>query len=522
MNRFFSILTLLFFSASAAVFTSCQSSTPSQVEDKTYDDFPGQLFEVMLPEETPAVSEPVETKTIIQEVTSTDGKPVSILKTHQIEVTKTLIKSAPVGGDTRYKIEITALEDLAAVRLTESIPQSLKFKSGTKGATPSGDDLIWTFTSMKRGQTKSIEIVLVPVTEGNHKICSTVSVEQNLCMELFSGQPKLAIELKGPKTVELGSVATWQVNVTNNGTATAKNVVVTETLPSAFEPTETLRKVIAAIEAGEEKTVKYSAKAVTQGNFESIASATYEGDPNAPVVAKAPVRVVRSGIRVRKTGPEEAYVFKPEVFKITIENTGDTDLKNVRITDILPEGSSVVDNGMGRVSNNAIGWMIPNLPVGSSQLITTEIAATRKGESVNTVRVITENGFEGSDSATTNWLAVPGVTVSITDSKDPIRIKERTTYNIQVNNQGKFEPVSGTVTVTFNNSIKPIAVTGDAQGNISGQTVTFPRTTLEPGKDIYLNIIAEGARVGAGRIVMNFSADFLVDPIISQETTNVY
>ena len=114
------------------------------------------------------------------------------------------------------------------------------------------------------------------------------------------------------------------------------------------------------------------------------------------------------------------------------------------------------------------------------------------------------------------------MTVSISDSKDPIRIKERTTYNIQVNNQGKFEPVSGTVTVTFNESIKPITVTGDAQGTIDGQTVTFPRTTLEPGKDIYLSIIAEGAKIGPGRVVMNFSADFLSDPILSQETTNVY
>ena len=89
-------------------------------------------------------------------------------------------------------------------------------------------------------------------------------------------------------------------------------------------------------------------------------------------------------------------------------------------------------------------------------------------------------------------------------------------------NQGEFEPVSGTVTVTFNDSIKPTAVAGDAQGTINGQTVTFPRTTLEPGKDTNLSITAEGANIGPGRAIMNFSADFLSDPIISQETTNVY
>ena len=166
--------------------------------------------------------------------------------------------------------------------------------------------------------------------------------------------------------------------------------------------------------------------------------------------------------------------------------------------------------------------MIPNLPAGASQLIATEVAATRKGESTNTVKVQTANGLEASDDATTEWLAVPGVTIAITDSKDPIREQEPTNYSIQVRNQGDFEPVSGTVTVTFTDSIKPTAVAGDAQGVINGQTVTFPRTTLEPGKDIDLSITAEGAKIGPGRAILNFSADFLNKPVISEEATNVY
>ena len=518
MNRCFSILTFFFFSAAVTVFTSCRTITPSQFIDA--EDEPGQLLFA-----TPVQDVPVEqTQVEVPAPESTDVPEESpnLLKTNQIEVTKTLIKAASVGDETLYRIEIHALEDVDSVRVTESIPKSLAFKSATKGASFSGNDVIWTFPSMKRGQKKSIDVVVVPKSEGAHQVCSTVSVERSICMDLFSGQPKLAIEKQGPASVELGSVATWQVTITNNGSAAAKNVVVIDELPNAFEPVDQMRQTLEVLESGETTTIEYSGKAVTQGNFDNKAFATYEGDLNDAVEANSPIKVVRSGIRIRKSGPKEAYVFKPETFSITIENTGDTDLKNVRITDILPEGSSVIDSGLGRVSGNAIGWLIPNLPVGASQLITTEITATRKGESTNTVRVVTGNGFQSSDSAKTNWLAVPGVTVSIADSKDPIRVKERTTYNIQVNNQGKFEPVSGAVTVVFNDFIKPIAITGGEEGTIKGQTVTFPQTSLEPGKDIYMNIIAEGVKVGPGRVAMEFSADFLNDPIISQETTNVY
>ena len=512
MNRFFSILAFLIFSATAPVITGCNTTNTPETNNASSPEVAIQTADTPVQNPRTAEIEPA----VAQDIAD------NILETHQIRVTKTLIKAAPVGDEVRYQIEVYALKDVGPVRVTEIIPDGIEFKYATPGAKRSGNEITWIFPSIIKGQTASIDVTVKPVAEGDHQIASNVSVENRLFLDLFSGQPELTIEKQGPETVELGEIATWRVTVNNKGSAAARNVSITDKLPNAFEPTTKMRHTIEALPAGETKTVTYSAKAVTQGNFENNAIAAYDGGEVDSVEARLPIKVVRSAIRIRKTGPEEAYVFKPEVFKITIENTGDTDLKNVRITDILPEGSSVADNGLGRVSGNAIGWMIPLLPVGSSQLITTEIAATRKGESTNTVKAVTESGIQTSDSATTKWLAVPGVTVSISDSKDPIRVKERTTYNIQVNNQGKFEPVSGTVTVTFNESIKPITVTGDAQGTIDGQTVTFPRTTLEPGKDIYLSVIAEGAKIGPGRVVMNFSADFLSDPILSQETTNVY
>lgn len=506
MNRFLSILTFFLFGTATLVNIGCQTADPQTAN----------AFSVEASNQVQAAQAQREAAETVA------ATPDNILETHQIRVTKTLLQAAPVGDEIRYQIQIQALKDVGPIRITETMPKGIEFKSATKDAKRSGSDVTWIFPSISSGQILSIDVAVKAVAEGDHQIASTISVENRLALDLFSGQPELTIKKQGPESVELGEVASWSVIVSNKGSAAAKNIVITEKLANAFEPTTQLRHTIDTLPSGETRTIKYSAKAVTQGSFENLAIAAYDGGPVDSVESKLPVKIVQSGIRVRKTGPAEAYVFKPEVFKITIENTGDTDLKNIRITDVLPEGSSVADNGLGRVSGNAIGWMIPLLPVGSSQLITTEIAATRKGESTNTVKVVTGNGIQASDSINTQWLAVPGVTVSISDNKDPIRVKERTTYNIKVNNQGKFEPVSGTVTVTFNESIKPISITGDAQGKIQDQTVTFPRTTLEPDKDIYLSIIAEGAKIGPGRAVMNFSADFLKDPIISEETTNVY
>lgn len=483
------------------------------------------------------VSETIrEPGSLIQQIESPDippPPPVNLEPSKDIpvtqnpfEVSKDIIQTAAVGGVFKYLIRIEAKDDLKNVRLKETFPDTVNFTSATPSGSFREDQVSWHFPAIAKGDSKEIRITASPETEGNHQICSTVTADTTFCLNLFSGQPKLAIVKKGPPTVELGEEISWTVSVSNDGSSTAADVVVTDTVPDGFSPAGEIRKSIGDLAPGETKSVVYTAEAVRQGRFNNRAVATYTGEneksSGTSPVADTPVTVVRSAIRVSKTGPEEAYVFKPVIFDISIENVGDTDLENVRITNILPEGAAVTDHGRGRVSGNAIGWVIPKLPAGSGQLIQTKIMATRKGPSTNTVNILSQNGLEASDSIVTNWLAVPGVTIDITDNKDPIREGEPVIYTIQVRNQGNFEPVSGIVSISFNDSIRPISVAGDARGSIEGQTVTFPRTTLEPGKDTTLRITAQGAKIGPGRADMSFSADFLSNPIINQESTNVY
>ncbi len=529
MNRL-TLLTSSALSLITLIFLGCQTA-PSQPTDSGHTGSSQPAAETTQWRPASEVTRPTYTTTAPAATRSdrrSDRSDV-IFKSHQIEVTKSVLEQASVGGDLVYQLKIEAIADAQNVRVVESMPSGVQFRSADPTASQSGNQVSWTFPSMSEGDTETIQVTVRPTSEGDHTICSTVTVDNTFCLDFFAGQPKLDVTKTGPSSVELGEEASWTVTVTNSGSAVASNVVVTDTLPDAFNPTSDLRQSIGDLEPGQTETVTFTAEAVKQGSFQNRAVASYDssgpdgrGGAGASPQTSAPIAVVQSGIRVSKSGPEEAYVFKPEKFEITIQNTGDTDLENVRITNLLPQGASVANNGGGRVSGDAIGWMIPNLPAGSSQRITTEIAATRTGEFTNTVRLRAASGLEASDSFTTQWLAVPGVTVSITDSKDPIRVGESTTYSIQVRNQGDFEPVSGTVTVTLSDGIVPTAVGGDAQGQIDGQTVTFPRTTLEPGKDTNLSITAEGNEIGAGRAVMNFSADFLADPIISQEATNVY
>ena len=239
-------------------------------------------------------------------------------------------------------------------------------------------------------------------------------------------------------------------------------------------------------------------------------------------MAQANTQIVQSGIQIETLGPLSAYVFKPQNYKINIRNTGDTDLENVRITQIVSDNYSILDSGQGRINGNAIGWMIPRLPAGSNQLITTQLTSNRPGNAVVKAILKTSAELTASDQSSTEWLAVPGVTLSIVDSKDPITVGETTELSIRVRNQGEFEPVKGQIEIRFSEHLKPLGILNDIDGTISENTIFIPAVLLQPGKDVVVNIAAEGIQMGSGRTNLNFMADFLSDPVINQESTNIY
>jgi uncharacterized repeat protein (TIGR01451 family) len=456
----------------------------------------------------------------------------SIRHEDRVRVIKSTVQRGDVGQELVYRIQLEALRDVVNVRVTETLPDGFTFARSTPQAQIEGNILRWHYPSLSRGDSETIELRVQPGSEGDHTICTVISFDQRFCLDVFAGRPLLAVVKEGPSEVELGDEVRWTVRVTNRGTAAARNVVVTDQLPDAFEATSPLRQQLGTIEPGATSEVTYSARAVSQGEFRNRAHVNYDGAPTGadaldsegrPLHTSAqPIRVVQSGIRIRYTGPDEGFVFKPEPYRIRIENTGDTDLRNVRITNDLDPALTVSDPAGGRVRGNAIGWLIPNLPAGSAHEIETKLSSTQTGELRTVARLVTAAGLESSDSLTTLWKAVPGLTISLTDSIDPIRVDEETVYTIVVRNQGDFEPVSGMLELSLSEQLEAVSTAGDSVGEIEGQLITFPRITLEPGRDIRLTVTARGKAIGPGRAILRFTADFIEEAIVNQEATNVY
>ena len=471
--------------------------------------------------ETPVDQTLVESLPEISEADYNEGESL-VFKNDRLLVRKTLIESDQVGGEITYDITLEVLKDIENLWIEERIPDSFQVNQVIPSL-ENTESLVWHFKDLLAGDTQAIAFNLRPTHSGNHQVQTLVRFEQSIHLALFAGQPKLELDIVAPNSLERNTTGTWELTLTNTGSAVAKSVNLSADLSEAFQKVSPLNYSLNELDMGASRTFTFQADALTQGLFENSFLATYTNSvPETEALAKARTQIVQSGIQIETLGPLSAYVFKPQNYKINIRNTGDTDLENVRITQIVSENYSILNSGRGRINGNAIGWMIPRLPAGSNQLITTQLTSNRPGDAIVKTILKTDKDLSASDETSTEWLAVPGVTLSIVDSKDPITVGETTELSIRVRNQGEFEPVKGQIEISFSEHLKPLNILNDIEGSISENTIIIPAVLLQPGKDVVVNISAEGIQMGSGRTNLNFMADFLNNPVINQESTNIY
>ena len=440
----------------------------------------------------------------------------------QLRLSKSLIQNNQVGGIINYEIHIEILNSIEHLLIEEVVPKNYEIEE-TIPAIEKTRPLRWEFSDLEAGETQTISIFVSSDVAGISSLETNIHIGQSLPLSVFVGQPELNLNLSAPIELELNTTGMWELTISNQGTAVAKNIEIASMISPAFKQNGPIVFSISQLDVGASRSFVFEAEALAQGNFENQFQATYENSNAATEPqAFAKTKVVRSDLEIEAFNSVNAFVFKKEPIKINVQNIGDTDLENVRITQLYPENYTIIDSARGRIRQNAIGWMIPLLPAGSSQLITTQVTSTRPGNSSIETFVKTDIGLKKSLESTINWLAVPGVTISISDSSDPITIGEITEFTIQVRNQGEFEPVSGEILLSFSDHLKPISILNDLDGIIDNNTIRIPNIQLNPGNDVLIKVSAKAISVGSGRTNLNFMADFLTQPVINQESTNIY
>ena len=204
----------------------------------------------------------------------------------------------------------------------------------------------------------------------------------------------LSVTKTGPASVVAGTPIQWSLSLSNSGPSTAKNVVVTDTVPAGvvitsvsgsgascttgaagdpFQPTTCNYGSIAS-GAGRTMTINATVKSSTKGSLENdarISSDTFDAN-NANDLTHSLTSVTQSAdLAIGLTSdPTPAQGYKPSTtihYKVTVNNGGPSDADAVTVTVTLPpakSGSYVKDDGGCTLSNVTLTCPVGTFPAG--------------------------------------------------------------------------------------------------------------------------------------------------------------
>ena len=392
-----------------------------------------------------------------------------------MDVFKTVITQEPVlGGQITFEIVIhnTGNTNLENVKISEILPEGLVYDHFVDylNLWTYNNDLTWsatraivpgqyvgffvTFNTTKAG--KSVNNVVVSADKAN-------STSANTSFEVLN--PAFTIEkILVEDNIVNGGQATFEIVIHNTGNAPLTNVTVKEydfkdliynnfadylglwtyngdlswTMNSKLHP-------------GEYAELLIIFNTTAAGNFTNFASA--ESGETGILIANATLHVIDD----KKPDPEHnsSNDYKMDVFKIVItqeavlggqitfeivvHNTGNKNLENVKISEILPEGliyDHFVDNIDLWTYNGDLTWSATRAIVpGEYAGFFITFNTTKAGKSVNNVNVSADN--TNSTGANTSFeILNPDFTIEKILIKDNIANGAQATFEIVIHNTG--------------------------------------------------------------------------------------
>lgn len=425
-----------------------------------------------------------------------------------------------LGDQYPLDIEVIACCDVCEATVTTTLPEGVTYMRGQPEARVEGRKLTWEFGHLSRGQTVPVRIWLKCEREGDLCTCFCVKATPVAFCALLCAKPVLVCEKCGPAQVCPGDPINYTITVTNIGTCTAEDVVVTDTLPDGVDhPSgqKTLCFKLGCLEPCQTKKVNFCATACKRGKVCNTAVVTA---CNANQTScEFCTCVCCCAMECNKCGPKEVAVGQNADYTITVVNTGDLPLHEVVVTDTAPSATSIVAAPGATICGKQAVWKLKELCPGQKSTFNITLTTCTPGFFTNRATVTDCEGCNGCCEFGTAWKGRPAYEICLEILDNPICIGETSRFKIIVINKGQEYDSNVNVVVNVPSELQVVDSSGATCAQVSGGTVTFaPYAQLAPRQrlEYYVTVKANGR--GDLRPKVQVSSDFIKNPITQEES----
>jgi uncharacterized repeat protein (TIGR01451 family) len=428
-----------------------------------------------------------------------------------------------------YTIKITNLTEsnLTDITITEHLPDNFKYMSSNPAARHEDAKLVWDIPSLGPKSRKQYTVSGMATFTAPLKHSTTVItpvIPATAVIEVI--QPELKLTKTAPAEVLLCDLIPVRFVATNSGTGSIQNVRIVENLPAGLRTTDGKSQLVfdaGTLGAGQSRQFTTELRATQTGTFVSSAVASSTSGLRVESVTTT-TSVGMPVLTISKTGPDRLYIGRPAAYEITIRNNSNVPAKNAIMEDTIPAGVTGVKATAGaKLSGSKLVWEFGTLEPNSSKNVRVTYTPTKAGTLMNTATATAYCAEAVTSTMRTTVTGIPALSLEVVDIEDPIRIGNRATYVIRVENQGSAIATNIRIACLLESNVQYVSSAGATAGSKDGPTIRFfPLGSLAPQATAAWRVVVEAVRPGDVRFKTVMNADQLSRPVEETESTHIY
>ncbi|MGL6194962.1 MAG: hypothetical protein ACRC2T_09095 [Thermoguttaceae bacterium] len=446
----------------------------------------------------------------------------------QVVIEKIYPQEVQIGQVAEFKIVVKNVGQTTAtdVIVRDLIPQGSQLVSTNPATTPNENgELVWNVGSLESNGQTTIEMELVPLSEGEIGSVASVQFNSEASGKTRVTRAMLTLEALNQPEVLIGQEAILNISISNPGTGTAKGVKIEFKVPKELSHSKGTDLVfnVGELKPGETKQLPLKLQSLTPGQIPCLLSA--KGENNLTSVTESIVSILAPELKLQISGPKQRYLERKAAYSLTVSNPGTADARDIDLIAYLPAGlkfESTNQSGVYDPQAHRVVWALEELPSksnGEIELITVPIES---GEQTIKFEGVGRGELKADTQYAVNVEGLSALSFEVLCLSDPVEVGKTATYEIKVTNRGTKASKNVGISVRLSEGMQFASAEGPTKHKSDGRIVKFaPLSTIDAKQDRTYKFTAKCLQAGDNRISVSVTSDDRA-PITKEESTQVF
>lgn len=441
----------------------------------------------------------------------------------------------PSGKDIDVKLRVINVSSATAYEVTAiyPLPPGARLTKAEPKPTAGDTELTWQLGALAAGAEKDITLTLsTPSDAGDLNHAARVRFEHGRKATTKLAKPELSLRPTVPKEIQQFDVVTLRLEVINPGLMDVADVQVSQTLPDGVthaatpgQPAEankdpqTRTWTIKRLLPSEVRIIDYRVVALKTGPIQLAALAT--AGAGARAEAKSDVNVQAPKLELNVTGPGRRAGHQSATYRLTVRNAGAFAMRNLTVSDRLPEGCEFVSASDGaQAFERDVQWILPQLLAGETRVLELTTRCGAGGRMCHQFAAA-YRGQRQTAEVVTEFAAAAALRLNVRGWPEAVAVGGSVKYTVTVENDGSAPGTNVRLAVTLPDAIAFVSAE-PAGHRRDGNRIVFDAGTVGANGRHVVTVSAKGSRPdNAAVVTAELTADQLESGSLRRQDTTV-